>query len=123
MDERNRHKEGLKVRRAVLGEAHVERAQAARMNSIPSFQDFDHSLCLGRDMDASRPPAKNAQPDYHRHDGCPESRDELKMHIRGALQNGVTAKSSARSSADRSLLWRARRECCFPPRRRSPLRS
>jgi len=36
----NRHKEGLKVRRAVLGEAHVERAQAAENEFNSVFQDL-----------------------------------------------------------------------------------
>lgn len=36
----DRHEEGMKVRRAVLGEAHVDRAEAARTALDAPFQDF-----------------------------------------------------------------------------------
>ena len=41
MDERQRHDEGMKVRRAVLGDAHVDRAEA---NKTPFDEDFQRYI-------------------------------------------------------------------------------
>ena len=54
MDERERYARGLAVRRAVLGEAHVEHAPAQRTASRPRVPGPDHPLRLGRDLDAAR---------------------------------------------------------------------
>lgn len=40
MDERKRHAKGTKVRRAVLGNAHVDRAEAAKTAFTEPFQDL-----------------------------------------------------------------------------------
>ena len=40
MDERERHARGLLVRRAVLGDAHVDRARAARTELTAEFDDL-----------------------------------------------------------------------------------
>jgi 4-carboxymuconolactone decarboxylase len=40
MDERKRHKQGMKVRRAVLGDAHVDRAEASKSKFTEPFQDL-----------------------------------------------------------------------------------
>ena len=40
MDERERHEKGMQVRRAVLGNAHVDAAQAGRTELNGEFQDF-----------------------------------------------------------------------------------
>ena len=40
MDERERNEEGLKIRRAVLGDAHVEGAMAATSDLTADFQDL-----------------------------------------------------------------------------------
>jgi 4-carboxymuconolactone decarboxylase len=90
MDERDRHREGLKIRRAVLGEAHVERARAAENEFNYAFQDLITRYAWGEIW---------TRPGLPRKTRCLltigmlvalNRGEELKMHIRGALQNGVT---------------------------------
>ena len=38
MDEQKRYAKGMKVRRAVLGEAHVDRANAKKIDSLLRFR-------------------------------------------------------------------------------------
>ena len=40
MDERERHEAGMQVRRSVLGDAHVDRAEAAKSDLDAEFQDL-----------------------------------------------------------------------------------
>jgi 4-carboxymuconolactone decarboxylase len=40
MDDQERHAAGMAVRRAVLGDAHVDRAQAKRTELTSEFQDM-----------------------------------------------------------------------------------
>ena len=40
MDERDRHKTGMSIRRSVLGEAHVNRAEEAKTSFDEEFQDL-----------------------------------------------------------------------------------
>ena len=40
MDERDRHEQGLRMRRRVLGDAHVDRARAAASPMTEEFQDL-----------------------------------------------------------------------------------
>ena len=40
MDDRERHEQGMTVRRAVLGDAHVDRANANMTEFTADFQDF-----------------------------------------------------------------------------------
>ena len=40
MDERERYESGMSVRRAVLGDAHVDRAEAAKTDFDADFQDL-----------------------------------------------------------------------------------
>lgn len=40
MDERKRHEEGMKARRAVLGDAHVDRAKSLENDFNAAFQDL-----------------------------------------------------------------------------------
>jgi 4-carboxymuconolactone decarboxylase len=90
MDERNRHKEGLKVRRAVLGEAHVERAQAAENEFNSVFQDLITRYAWGEIWTRPGLPRKTRSLITIAMMVALNRGDELKMHIRGALQNGVT---------------------------------
>ena len=90
MDERERHKEGLKVRRAVLGEAHVERAQAAENEFSSAFQDLITRYAWGEIWTRPGLPRKTRSLLTIAMMVALNRGDELKMHIRGALQNGVT---------------------------------
>jgi 4-carboxymuconolactone decarboxylase len=90
MDERDRYKEGLKVRRAVLGEAHVERAQAAENEFNFAFQDLITRYAWGEIWTRPGLPRRTRSLIAIAMLAALNRGDELKMHIRGALQNGVT---------------------------------
>ena len=53
MDDANATTQGMEVRRAVLGEAHVDRALARRRELDGRVPGPDHPLRLGRDLDAA----------------------------------------------------------------------
>jgi 4-carboxymuconolactone decarboxylase len=86
MDERERYQKGMEIRRAVLGDAHVDRA----LGGDPDFQDLLTRYAWGEIW--SRPGL--ARPTrslvtlamlvaLRQH-------DELRFHTRAALRNGVT---------------------------------
>jgi len=56
MDERERYDKGLDVRRAVLGDAHVDRALAKRSSFNEEFQDLitRHSTTASRATRSAR---------------------------------------------------------------------
>ena len=64
----DRHEAGMHVRRSVLGDAHVDRAEAPRRSGY-GVPGSDYTLCVGRDLDASGPVPPYAQPADHRADG------------------------------------------------------
>ena len=90
MDERERHASGMKIRRAVLGDAHVDRAEAAKNSFSEPFQDLITRYAWGEIW--SRPGLS------------PHTRslltlsmmialnrdDEFRMHVRAALNNKVS---------------------------------
>jgi 4-carboxymuconolactone decarboxylase len=90
MDERERYKEGLKVRRAVLGEAHVEHAQAAENEFNSAFQDLITRYAWGEIWTRPGLPRKTRSLITIAMMVALNRGDELKMHIRAALQKGVT---------------------------------
>ncbi len=92
MDDRKRHEDGMKVRREVLGNNHVDRAKSQENDFNAEFQDLitryawgeiwtrpalDRKtrslLTIGMIIALNRP-------------------DELRLHLRGALNNGVTSE-------------------------------
>jgi len=90
MDDRERHREGMGVRRAVLGDAHVDRAQA-RANAFTSeFQDLITRYAWGEIW---------TRPGLPRHTRslltiammvALNRSEEFKLHVRAAFNNGVT---------------------------------
>jgi 4-carboxymuconolactone decarboxylase len=89
VDERKRHEEGMKARRAVLGDGHVDRAEANKTEFTTEFQDLitRHAwgeiwtrpgldrktrslITIGMLVALNRP-------------------EELRLHLRGALKNGA----------------------------------
>jgi 4-carboxymuconolactone decarboxylase len=90
MDERDRYEAGMKTRREVLGDAHVDASLAKRDGFSNDFQDLITRYAWGEIW--SRP-------------GLPRTTrslltitmlvalnrdEELRMHLRAALKNGVT---------------------------------
>lgn len=90
MDDRERYENGMQVRRAVLGDAHVDRANAGITEFTADFQDFITRYAWGDIW--SRPGLERRMRSAvtitaliaHGHF------DELAMHIRAALTNGVS---------------------------------
>ncbi len=91
MDERERHQSGMGLRRAVLGDAHVERAEAAKTDFDADFQDLITRYAWGEIW---------ARPGLSRHARslltiglmvALNRGEELRLHLLAAANNGVTA--------------------------------
>ncbi len=90
MDERERYEGGLQVRRAVLGDAHVDRSLGKRNDFNTEFQDLITRYAWGEIW---------TRPGLPRHTRslltiglmvALNRSDEFKLHIRAAFSNGVT---------------------------------
>ncbi|MGA7919084.1 MAG: 4-carboxymuconolactone decarboxylase [Candidatus Acidiferrales bacterium] len=90
MDEHERHYTGIKVRRAVLGDAHVDRAESAKNAFSEPFQDLITRYAWGEIW---------SRPGLSRHTRslltlsmmiALNRADEFRMHVRAALNNKVT---------------------------------
>jgi 4-carboxymuconolactone decarboxylase len=87
----DRHDAGMEVRRAVLGDAHVDRAIADTTTFSAPFQDFITTMAWGsvwtRDELARRERSMITLAVL-----CAlRCDDELALHVRAALRNGLTA--------------------------------
>ncbi|WFE36283.1 4-carboxymuconolactone decarboxylase [Micromonospora sp. WMMD975] len=95
MNDRERHEQGMTVRRQVLGDAHVDRAVAGTDGFTDDFQDFITRYAWGEVW--SRPGLDRrtrscvtlAVLATLRHD------EELAMHVRAALRNGLSEQEVA----------------------------
>jgi len=90
MDERDRYAKGMEVRRAVLGNAHVDRAESKRSAFNEEFQELITRHAWGEIW---------TRPGLTRHTRslltiglmvALNRSDEFKLHIRAAFNNGVT---------------------------------
>jgi 4-carboxymuconolactone decarboxylase len=90
MDERDRYQSGMEVRRAVLGDAHVDRSLAGRTPFNEDFQDLITRYAWGEIW---------TRPGLPRHTRslvtlalmiALNRGDEFRMHVRAAATNGVT---------------------------------
>ena len=90
MDDRERHDNGMNVRRAVLGDAHVDRSLAKRNDFNGEFQDLITRYAWGEIW---------TRPGLPRHTRslltiglmvALNRADEFKLHVRAAFNNGVT---------------------------------
>src|SRR5512147_1878498 len=90
MDERERYDKGITVRRAVLGDAHVERTLKRKNAFNSEFQELITRYCWGEVW---------TRPGLTRHTRslltvamtlALNRPDELRLHIRAARNNGVT---------------------------------
>jgi 4-carboxymuconolactone decarboxylase len=89
-DDRKRHDEGMKVRRAVLGDAHVDRTVKNRNAFNEEYQDLITRYAWGEIW---------TRPGLPRHTRslvtlalmvALNRGDEFKMHVRAAFNNGVS---------------------------------
>jgi 4-carboxymuconolactone decarboxylase len=90
MEDRERHAAGMKVRREVLGDAHVERAGATKTAFNEEFQDLITRYAWGEIW---------ARPGLPRHTRslltiammvALNRTEELRLHLRACVNNGVT---------------------------------
>ena len=90
MDERERHDKGMTVRRAVLGDAHVDRATARKSALTAEFQELITRYAWGEVW---------TRPGLARHTRslltiammvALNRPDEFKLHVRAAFNNGVS---------------------------------
>ena len=85
------NEDGMKVRREVLGDDHVDRAVERHDRVHRRVPGPDHALRLGRDLVAAGPrPAHAAAPSRSRRWSRSAIDEELAMHVRAALANGLT---------------------------------
>ena len=90
MDDRERHAQGMKVRREVLGNAHVDRAAQSANEFTSPFQDLITRYAWGEVW---------SRPGLSRHTRslltlamtiALNREEEFLLHLRGAVSNGVT---------------------------------
>ena len=90
MDEKDRFRAGMTVRRAVLGDQHVDRAQASANSFTADFQDLITRYAWGEIW---------SRPGLSRHARSLITiammvalgrNEELRLHLRAAANNGVT---------------------------------
>jgi 4-carboxymuconolactone decarboxylase len=90
MDDEQRAAQGMKVRREVLGPAHVDRAVAGTTEFTAPFQDFITRYAWGEIW--SRPGLTRAERSIVVLTvlAALQHEDELAMHVKAALRNGLT---------------------------------
>ena len=90
MDDSQRTQQGMSVRRAVLGDAHVDRAIASTTEFTAPFQDFITRYAWGEIW--SRPGLTRAERSIVTLTvlAALQHEEELAMHVKAALRNGLT---------------------------------
>jgi 4-carboxymuconolactone decarboxylase len=90
MDDAARARQGMTVRRAVLGDEHVDRAVASTTSFTEPFQDFITRYAWGDIW--SRPGLSRGERSMITLAmlAALQHENELAMHVRAALRNGVT---------------------------------
>lgn len=92
MDERERHKAGMQVRRSVLGDEHVDRAEKNKSDLNADFQDLITRYAWGEIW---------TRPGLPRHTRslltiglmvALNRGEELRLHLRAARNNGATVE-------------------------------
>ena len=90
MDEKKRYEQGLKIRREVLGDAHVDRAEAGKTEFTADFQELITRSAWGDVW---------ARPGLDRRSRSVatlaalvalRAENEIAMHVRAALRNGLS---------------------------------
>jgi 4-carboxymuconolactone decarboxylase len=90
MDEQERFQRGMSVRRAVLGDARVDRAQKERNEFNEEFQDLITRYAWGEIWSRPGLPRQTRSLITLAMLVALNRSDELRMHLRAALNNGVT---------------------------------
>jgi 4-carboxymuconolactone decarboxylase len=90
MDERQRYEQGMKVRRAVLGDAHVDASVENRNAFNEEFQDLITRYAWGEIWTRPGLPRQTRSMLTLAMMVALNRPDELRLHLRAALDNGVT---------------------------------
>ncbi len=90
MDERERYEKGLSVRRAVLGDAHVDRSLQSRNEFNEEFQDLITRYAWGEIWTRPGLPRKTRSLLTIAMIVALNRPDEFRLHVRAAFNNGVT---------------------------------
>src|SRR5947209_10797399 len=90
MDERQRYEQGMKVRRAVLGDAHVDASLKDRNEFDEAFQDLITRYAWGEIWSRPGLPRQTRSMLTLAMMVALNRPDELRMHLLAALNNGVT---------------------------------
>jgi 4-carboxymuconolactone decarboxylase len=86
----NLHDDGMEVRRAVLGDAHVDRAIADTTDFTEPFQDFITKMAWGSVWTRDGLERRERSMITLAVLCALRCEDELAMHVRAALRNGLT---------------------------------
>jgi len=92
MDDRKRHAKGMKVRRALLGDTHVERALANENSFNSPFLDLITRYAWGEIWTRPGLPRKIRSLITIAMMVAMNRTEELRLHLRAAANNGVTRK-------------------------------
>jgi 4-carboxymuconolactone decarboxylase len=90
MDDRERHAAGMKIRREVLGSAHVDQAEAAKTSFSEPFQDFITRYAWGEIWARPGLPRQTRSLITLAMMVALNRGDEFRMHMRAALNNKVS---------------------------------
>jgi 4-carboxymuconolactone decarboxylase len=90
MDEQERHTSGMALRRAVLGDAHVDRAQASSTPLTEEFQDLITRYAWGEIWTRAGLPRHTRSLLTIAMMVALNREGELKLHLRAAANNGVS---------------------------------
>jgi 4-carboxymuconolactone decarboxylase len=90
MDERKRYEQGMKIRRDVLGDAHVDKTLKSRTDFNKDFQDLITRYAWGEVWSRPGLPKQTRSMLTIAMLVALNRGDELRMHVRAALNNGVT---------------------------------
>jgi 4-carboxymuconolactone decarboxylase len=90
MDERERFEAGMKIRREVLGDAHVDAAIAKRNAFSEEFQDLITRYAWGEIWTRPGLPRQTRSLITVAMLVALNREEELRMHLRAALRNGAT---------------------------------
>jgi 4-carboxymuconolactone decarboxylase len=90
MDERERYRQGMSVRRSVLGDAHVDHALKTRTDFNEDFQDLITLYAWGEIWSRPGLPRKTRSLITLAMMVALNRNDEFRMHVRAAIKNGVS---------------------------------
>jgi 4-carboxymuconolactone decarboxylase len=90
MDERERFEAGMKIRREVLGDAHVDAANAKRNTFSEAFQELITRYAWGEIWTRPGLPRQTRSLITVAMLVALNREEELRLHLRAALRNGAT---------------------------------